>query len=71
LTVLAAPKTKTVATWHATHRQLVDWLVQDRSKKAGITEVGSITDLERDLAVWGTRRVFHFPKIPPGLTAGR
>lgn len=71
LTVLAAPKTKTVATWHATHRQLVDWLVQDRSKKAGITEVGSITDLERDLAAWGTRRVFHLPRIPPGLTAGR
>jgi hypothetical protein len=71
LTLLSAPKTKTVAAWHATHHQLVDWIVAASSKQTGVTALDAIEDLTLDLCVWGTKRVFHFPKIPDGLTAGR
>jgi hypothetical protein len=47
----------------------VDGRVVDTTPSLGAVGVGAIDDPERELAVWGTERVFRFPEIPPGLTA--
>lgn len=71
VTVLVAPKGKPLAAWHSTQTPLVDWRVFASSPRAGATAVGALRDPERELAVWGSDRVFPLPVIPPGLFAGR
>tara|TARA_R110002072_G_scaffold302499_1_gene485905 strand:- start:70896 stop:72626 length:1731 start_codon:yes stop_codon:yes gene_type:complete len=71
LTLLLAPKAKTVAAWHSQQTPLVDWFVSSSTKGAGIKQVRAVEDLQRELCYWGTSRVFRFPEIPDGLRAGR
>jgi len=66
-----AGKNRKVAEWRAQQVPLVDWRVTESTPKLGATAVASVADPDRELAVWGTDRVFRFPVIPAGLTPGR
>lgn len=66
-----APKAATTEDWVSLQTPLVPWRVLEQSARLGAIAVGGVADPDRELAVWGTARVFRLPEIPPGLTAGR
>jgi hypothetical protein len=45
--------------------------VTKSNAKLGALDDGPLDDPERELAVWGSERVFRFPAMPPGLVPGR
>ena len=49
----------------------LDWRVTKTNAKLGALDDGPLEDPERELAAWGTSRVFRFPAMPPGLIPGR
>lgn len=68
---LDAPMARRVELWHMTQAPLVDWRVVEEQKERGILATAPVENPDRELAVLGTRTVFRFPEMPPGLTAGR
>jgi len=69
-TVLEPQHQRPEAQWAAQHRWLVDWRVTARAAAAGATGCGPLLRPERELAIWGTSRVFDLPEVPAGVRAG-
>lgn len=57
--------------WRVLQAPLVDWRVTKTHPKLGIVATAPVADPDRELAVWASERVFRFPAMPVGLTAGR
>lgn len=66
-----APKTRGTDDWFVEQTPLCDWRVARSTPKLGAVDVGDLDDPQRQLAVWGSDRVFTFPPMPAGLTPGR
>ena len=58
------------ADWKVEQIPLVDWLVSKSTPKLGAVQTAAVANPDRELAVWGTDRVFRFPEMLPGLTPG-
>lgn len=65
------PKTRKPDDWQVEQTMLCDWRVTVSKPKLGAVDVGPLDDPARQLAVWGSDRVFTFPAMPPGLEPGR
>jgi hypothetical protein len=65
------PKAKTPEDWHVERTRLCDWRVTRTAPRRGAVAVGLLEDPSRQLAVWGTDRVFTLPPMPPGLEPAR
>ena len=65
-----APRGRSVADWKVEQIPLVDWLVSKSTPKLSAVQTAAVANPDRELAVWGTDRVFGFPEMLPGLTPG-
>ena len=66
-----APREKRAELWCVTETPLVAWRVVEESRERGILATAPVDNLDRELAVFGTRTVFRFPEVPGGLTPGK
>lgn len=62
-----APDDRPPDTWTAPQIPLVDWRVVGETPRLGIVATAPVEDRERELSPWGTKEVFRFPAMPPGL----